>query len=59
MRDVAEILLIRGLFLLFLKTLYRAAFCRFLAIVSEAKPRLRVYFASLYQSPTPMVPINE
>ena len=40
--DLAEFLLIRGLFLIFLSAIYRAAFCRGLASACEAKLRLRV-----------------
>ena len=34
--EVTEFLLSRGLFLIYIIELYRAAFCRFLAIVCEA-----------------------
>ena len=35
--EVADFLLIRGLFLIFIIALYRASFCRILASVCEAK----------------------
>ena len=41
-RNVAEFLLIRSLFLLFLEALYNAAFYRVLASVCDAKFRLCV-----------------
>ena len=41
-RDVNEFLLIRGLFILFLIELYRAAFWRVLASVTEVQLRLSV-----------------
>ena len=42
--ETAKFLLIRGLFLLFLIAFYRAAFCRVLASVCEAKLCLCVKF---------------
>ena len=42
-RNVAEFLLIRGLFLIFLIAIYRAAFCRVLASVCEEQRRLFDY----------------
>ena len=42
MRDIAEFSRIRGLYQLFLIALYRAAFCRVLARVSEEQLRLCV-----------------
>ena len=45
-QDVAEFVLIRGLFLILLIALYRAAFCRAVASVWEVKLRLcrKVFF---------------
>ena len=48
-RNVAEFLLIRGLFLIFLIAIYRAAFCRVLASVCEDTYYLTFLFCFFFK----------